>query len=162
MLFDVADVSRRLCGRQQIVDDRVDHRQRAVGDAGGSVARVEQQLNRPVLLEARIAGNRPVYDQHAVKIFFHASRGRFERPGRSGAPDASQSLGQCRQCVMVQGDGPRTAQALGSDGCRESFQSPWPYAARLVPGITRRPISFRARSTCPQIEAFSACSSPSG
>ncbi len=44
----VATCARRLLGRQQIGDDRVDHRQQAVADAGLAIARMEQVVDAAV------------------------------------------------------------------------------------------------------------------
>ena len=60
-----------LLRRQQIFEDRVDHRERAVTHAGGRVARVQQVADAPAVFEQRITREHVVDDEHALEVALH-------------------------------------------------------------------------------------------
>ncbi len=112
MLLDEADVRCRLRRREQVVDDRMNHRQQAVRDAGRSVLRVEQVFDTSIGVEICVAGNRPVRDQLLLEVRLHASRRDFEHRSRSGTTVAPQAFRQGCQHLVVQGDRPGAAETF--------------------------------------------------
>ena len=123
------DVGARLLGRQQVVDDRVDHRQEPVADAGRAIARMEQVLDAAVVVEVREARELAVRDQQPLEVGADA---RGERVELARAPSAAEpaergrervSVWTCSVTVQVL---QRRSRIAGSTGWSESFQSPCP------------------------------------
>jgi hypothetical protein len=68
MAFDQVEMVAPLLRGKEAVDDGMDHRQQAVGDAGGSSARMQQVIDAPVVLKMEEAGEDAIDDQQSLKI----------------------------------------------------------------------------------------------
>src|SRR5262245_44651684 len=65
---DQPQVPLRLLAREELREDRLDHREEAVADARLAIARVQPQLDATVLLEVAEVGQHAVADQQALEL----------------------------------------------------------------------------------------------
>ncbi len=101
----------RLLRRQQIFEDRVDHRERAVPHAGRRVARV-QQVTHTAIVEQCISSQHVVDDQHSLKVALHGLGSLLERRCFLRAVDSSQRACEGNERLIVQRHGPGAAHVL--------------------------------------------------
>ena len=92
-------------------------------------------------LENRIAGQHTVNEQQALEVPVHGlrltSRAAWHHAARPIARSARARAPRVWKCSVTVQALHMCSRITGSAGCSESFQSPWPYAARAVPGMTR-------------------------
>ena len=121
--------SRACSGRQQVLEDRVDHCQRAVADAGGRHRADAAGSARPAAVEN--ARSRPAPRRPAADAGSRAARPgpALQRlPPRRAADGAQRraSVVSVWKCSVTVQALHRCSRSAGSAGCSESFQSPWP------------------------------------
>ena len=81
VLVDELQMLARLLRSQQVFNDRVDHRQRAVVDPGGLIARVQQIARVFLVIEEGVARQHSVHDQQALEILLDLLRPRLKALG---------------------------------------------------------------------------------
>ncbi len=112
MFLDQLQVFARLLRREQIFENRMDHRERAVSNARRVVCRMQQVANGAVMLEERIARQHVVDEQQALKVLRHGLGLFLERRGLRASVDGTKRLREQVQHLEMKRDRPRAAHPL--------------------------------------------------
>ena len=118
VLPDQRDVRTRLLRREQLGQDRVDHRQQPVVDPGAVIARVQQPFDAAIGTEVAESGEHAVGDQEALELVANLRGDRLERRRALAATDAAQRGGERAQRLDLERHRPGAAQPLAHGGIR--------------------------------------------
>ncbi len=110
--LDQSEMLTRLLRREEARDDRMDHRQQAVADAGLLVARMQQIFDAIRVAERGEPRDHAVGDQEALEILPHAQGLCAKIGGPSAQTQAQIGLGERDASLEMQRHGPGTAKAF--------------------------------------------------
>src|SRR5262249_43124685 len=81
LLLHILNMNLGLLGGQQIVEDRMHHRQQAVMDAGRGIARMQQIVDGAALTKVSESGESLVGNQQPLKVSANSLGDLFQRAG---------------------------------------------------------------------------------
>ena len=116
MIADDAKVGQRLFRSEHVVDYGMDHREQAVGQAGGGVAGMEKVVGFSSLVEIGKSRQDIVHDEHALELTKQGGSHLFKLHRALHLSQVSEGGGERDVGLIVECHGPRAAETLAHVG----------------------------------------------
>ena len=97
---------------EHVVDDGMDHRQQAVGQAGRSIAWMQQVFRFSIFMKPCQAGHRSIHDERVLELLQNGCCRVLELRRARILAEPTEGRSQRGESLVVERDGPRTAETV--------------------------------------------------